>query len=258
MSDEIDFSNFNDQEFLSIAESLCHVFNTTQSELKTCYGEIISDFDKDGWPPHYVSRDFFSSQDPAFHTIYTQSPSIAVDLPSLFELADGIKSKPTVVIIGQDSKSDQDSGSIHLGTPYGLHHKGSRENLPRTKLYFKMIYSLLELGYRVYLTDIYKIWVCNPNRPYYGINLPQADREKLLDILRSELSAINPTTIITWGGDSARGVSKIGLDIQHLKFPHPSGAANGTWQRLMNQSASNENKLAYFRAKASQSLSEVI
>ncbi|MBW4690664.1 MAG: hypothetical protein KME27_02735 [Lyngbya sp. HA4199-MV5] len=173
---------------------------------------------------------------------------IAVDIPSLFELDDGVNDKPTVVILGQDSKSDQDHERVRLGTPYGLHHKGSREILKRTKLYFEMITTLLDLGYRVYLTDIYKVWVCDPNRPYYGVTLPRVDQKRFLSTLKSELLMMSPVALVTWGKESANSIIETNLGIKHLNFPHPSGAANGTWKRLMNQSPTYDNKLAYWNS----------
>ena len=249
------FSSFTDQELEVLTKLLCKVFITTQSQLVSLYREIIDDFNKDGWPPHFVNRDFFKSEDHIFQEIYKRSPSVAVDLPSFFELDNVEENKPTIVILGQDPKSDQDSEEIHLGTPYGLHHKGSREILNRTKLYFKMITTLLEAGYRVYLTDIYKIWVCEPNRPYDGINLPKGDQEKFVSVLKEELAMINPIALVTWGKISANSVRAMKLDIQHLSFPHPSGAANGAWRRLINKSPTDENKLEYWNTVISDLLS---
>jgi len=179
-------------------------------------------------------------------------------LPSLFEFDDGINDKPTIVILGQDSKSDQDSEQISLGTPYVLHHKGSREILGRTKLYFEMIVALLTLGYRVYLTDIYKVWVCDPNRPYYGVKLPRVDQEKFTSTLKVEILAMNPVALVTWGKESANSVKELDLNIQYLIFPHPSGAANGTWKKLMNQSPTHENKLGYWSSEISKVLPKSI
>lgn len=249
MPDNLTFSKFKSHEFSAISKQLCSVFNTTNSELESLYKEIRNDFSKDGWPEHFVSRDFFKSENEEFQKIYDTSPVIAIDLPSLFELDNGIKNKPTIMILGQDSKSDQDSEQIRLGTPYGLHHKGSREILKRTKLYFDMVTALLGLGYRVYLTDIYKVWVCDPNRSYYGVKLPRSDQEKFTTSLKLEVLAMNPVAIVTWGKESANGLSKIGLDVQKFNFPHPSGAAAGAWKKLMNQSPTYENKLAYWSAE---------
>jgi hypothetical protein len=258
MTGNLTFSKFKAQEFDSISGLLCKIFDTTRLELELLYKEVINDFDKDGWPPHFVRRDFFKSQYQDFQKKYEISPSIAIDLPSLFEFDDGINDKPTIVILGQDSKSDQDSEQISLGTPYGLHHKGSREILGRTKLYFEMIVALLILGYRVYLTDVYKVWVCDPNRPYYGVKLPRADQEKFTSTLKVEILAMNPVALVTWGKESANSVKELDLNIQHLIFPHPSGAANGTWKKLMNQSPTHENKLAYWSSEISKVLPKSI
>ncbi|MEO1295950.1 MAG: hypothetical protein AAFW75_09125 [Cyanobacteria bacterium J06636_16] len=254
MTGKLTFLKFTDKEFDAITEQLCNVFVTTRSELSLLYQEIADDFDKDGWPPHFVSRSFFKSEDIAFQKVFTESPVIAVDLPSLFELNNQVTNKPTVIILGQDAKSAQDAGNIRLGTPYGLHHKGSREILVRTKFYFEMITTFFDLGYRVYLTDIYKVWVCDPNRPYYGVKLPKVDQKKFTNVLKAELLIVNPVALVTWGKDAANGIAKIDHDIQHLKFPHPSGAANRTWKKLMNQSPSYENKLTYWNSVVRSSL----
>lgn len=258
MTGNLTFSKFKAQEFDSISGLLCDIFDTTRPELELLYKEVINDFDKDGWPPHFVRRDFFRSQHQDFQKIYEISLSIAIDLPSLFELDNGINDKSTIVILGQDSKGGQDSEQISLGTPYGLHHKGSREILGRTKLYFEMIFALLTLGYRVYLTDVYKVWVCDPNRPYYGVKLPRADQEKFISILKLEILAMNPVALVTWGKESANSVKDLDLNIQHLNFPHPSGAANGTWKKLINQSPTYENKLAYWSSEISKVLPKII
>jgi hypothetical protein len=256
MTESLTFSRFKSQESDELTALLCKVFLTTRTELNLLYQELIDDFNQDGWPPHSVDRSFFKSGDAEFQEIYRVSPSIAVDLPSLFELDDGIEDKATIVILGQDSKSDQDSEKISLGTPYGLHHKGSREVLRRTKLYFEMMISLLKLGYRVYLTDIYKVWVCDPNRPYYGIKLPKIDQARFVATLKSELLIMNPTAIVTLGKESANSVAEMDLDIQHLNFPHPSGAANGTWKKLMNQPPTYGNKLVYWNSIISELIPE--
>lgn len=255
LTSNIAFSQFTDEEFEELSASLSSLFVATKAEIESLYAEIIADFDKPKWPPHSVKRSFFESVDADFRAIYARSPSIAVDLPSLFELNDGVKNKPTLVILGQDSKSDQSHQDISVGTPYGLHHKGSREELNRTKLYFDMIAVLLNLGCRVYLTDVYKVWVCDPNRPYYGIRLPKADRQRFVRALSSELSVINPSAVVTWGRDATLSLARMKLGFRHLEFPHPSGAANGAWKKLMQQSPTYANKLEYWQAGISEALS---
>ena len=132
------------------------------------YQDIDSTFNQRNHPLHFTNRTFFKPVDDDFRFRYQEAEVIAVDLPSLLELDDGRTNKPTVAIIGQDPKSDNKHEQIVVGTPYGLHHKDSREVLKRTKLYFEMVQALLELGYRVYLTDLLKIWVCTSERIYVG------------------------------------------------------------------------------------------
>jgi hypothetical protein len=100
------FSKFKPQEFEQLCELLCTVFNTTPEKLEDLYQDINNNFDKPGWPLVFTSRVFFESANVDFRSIYQKSPVIAVDLPSLMELDDGRKDKPTIAIIGQDSKND--------------------------------------------------------------------------------------------------------------------------------------------------------
>lgn len=251
------FSKFQAQEFKQLCRLLCSVFDTTSEELMKLYQDIDNTFEQPGYPLHFVHRDFFKSVSDEFRFTYQRSPSIAVDLPSLMELEDGRNDKLTVAIIGQDAKNNSNPEQLVVGTPYGLHHKGSREELRRTKLYFEMIQVLLELGYRVYLTDLLKIWVCNPERRYVGIKLPRADQQRFLELIKPELAVVRPVAVITWGRVAGNAVNQLQqLGIKHLSFIHPGGAAGGAWLRLLGHSPSNSNKLAYWRTAIAQKLGE--
>ena len=237
-----------------VCQLLCSVFQTTPEKLKALYQKLDDSFEEDGWPLQFAPREFFQSKNSSFQkNIYEKSPSIAIDLPSFLEWDDGNKQKPTIVLLGQDSKGNQDHEDISIGTPYGLHHKGSREKLTNTKLYFDMVRVLLDLGYRVYLTDIFKVWVCNPEKRYAGSHLPKEDKTSFLEILEREIAAVNPVKVITWGNNSWNAIRNTNIS-QTLSFPHPSGAANGAWKKLLGQSPTNENKLRYFKKGVQQSL----
>lgn len=248
------FSKFKAQEFEQLCQLLCSVFDTTLEELEKLYQDIDSTFDQPGWPLHFTHRDFFESADDLFCSIYRKSPVIAVDLPSLMELDDGRNDKPTIAIIGQDSKHDKNQEQLVVGTPYGLHHKDSREKLKRTKLYFDMVQVLLELGYRVYLTDLLKIWVCDPERRYVGIKLPNVDRQRFLQLIKPELAVVQSVAVVTWGKLPGNTVDQLQLGIKHLNFIHPSGAASGAWKKLIGRSPTNSNKLTYWRTTIAQEL----
>lgn len=253
-SSSLQFSKFRSHEFETLCQLLSSVFKTSPKALASLYQQLDSTFYDEGWPPHHIARNFFESQDCQFQSLYERSPSIAVDLPCLLELHEGRQNKPTIVVLGQDPKSGQSHQDISIGTPYGLHHEGSRNHLTRTKLYFEMLQVLMRLGYRVYLTDVFKVWVCNPQRRYYGIRLPKADRDRFLAILESELSMMEPVAVVTWGNPSAEIVSNLNVS-HHLRFPHPSGAANGIWKTLMGKSPSYANKLGYWKSSVNQVLS---
>ena len=248
------FSKLQPQEFEHLCQLLCSVFETSSGELTKLYQDIDSTFDRSGWPLHFVQRDFFKPVDKAFQDTYQKSPVIAVDLPSLMELDDGREDKPTIAIMAQDPKNDRDHEQLVVGTPYGLHHKGSREELGSTKLYFEMIQVLLELGYRVYLTDVLKIWVCNPEQRYERIKLQNLDQQRFLRLVKPELAVVKPVAVITWGKEAFNAVNKFQLGIRHLDFPHPASTAGGAWKKLMGQSPTNSNKIAYWRATIAQEL----
>jgi hypothetical protein len=169
---------------------------------------------------------------------------------------DNKRDKPTIVILGQDSKSDQDTEQLRIGTPYALHLKKCRETFKTTKFYFDMINVLLNLGYRVYLTDVFKVWVCNPSRPYYRAKLPRIDQQKFISALKIELQIVQPTVIITWGREATNSVYQMSLGFPHLDFPHPGGAAGGAWMRLLGQSPTRANKLNYWKKRIIYSLEQ--
>lgn len=253
-SKNILFSKFEERKRQELYQLLGSVFNTNSAELEKLYQDINSTFEQPGYPLHLTDRSFFNSADETFRSTYQSSPVVAVDLPSLMEFDDGIKDKPTIAIVGQDSKQDGDYEQLVVGTPYGLHHKDSREKLKRTKLYFDMIRVLLRLGYRVYLTDLLKIWVCDPKQPYTGIKLPDVDRKRFLELIEAELAIVKPSAVVTWGIVAGNAVDQLSLDIKHLNFLHPSGAANGAWKKLINKSPTNSNKLEYWSTKIRQEL----
>ena len=246
------FSKFKAQEFEQLCQLLCSVFDTTPEELVKLYQDIGSTFDQPGWPLHFKHRGFFESANDVFQSIYQRSPVIAVDLPSLMELDDGRNNKPTIALIGQNSKNDSDYEQLVIGTPYGLHQKGAREELRRTKLCFEMVQALLELGYRVYLTDLLKMWVCNPGRRYVGIKLPDADQRRFLKLIKPELAVMQPVAIVTWGEVAGHAINRLQLGIKHLNFIHPSGTASGDWKELIGHAPTDADKLAYWRTAIAQ------
>jgi hypothetical protein len=204
------------------------------------------EFQAKGYPKYVANRNIFYSKDQAFQKLYDEALVIGVDIPSLFETDNNSLNKKTVFILGQDPlrKAKKKVNEIEVGTPYGLHLKDCRESLRNTSLYFDLIKVILDKGYRVYLTDIVKIWISQPNLDR-GIPIRKIDRDQFIKVLKAELEIFKPISVITWG-KLASSVSKNDLGIYPIEFPHPSGAANGIWRKTMGKPATRENKINFF------------
>lgn len=246
------FSQFNPAETNNLFSILQEIFHISNDELKTFYDSTRRDFDLPGWNhKKWLPRDAFTSSVPEFQIKYQQSPVIGIDLPCSFELKDSATSKATVVIIAQDSlrKVDNRVELIEVGTPFGLDNIECRTNLG-TKIYMQMVDVLLQFGFRVYLTDLNKIWISDGTKQ--GISLPKADRERFARAILKELEIVQATAVIAWGRRAEYAVKN--LNIRHLSFPHPSSANNGTWVQAMGKPATLLNKLEFFQSRIQQEL----
>lgn len=248
---ELQFCQFRSDELKHIHKSLQSVFEMSYQELTARYGKIKSVFNScQMWPPYdnHFPRDRFKSQSVEFEGEYIASPSVAVDLPSFLETESTSEERKTIFIVGQDPKGHQDEKDISIGTPYGLHIPGCRKELHTTKLYFEMIKVLLDAGYRVYLTDVFKIWVCNPQNRYSRIKMPKVDEDRFLKVLQAEIEGMQPEAIITWGKEPSFAIQALGIQ-SHFSFPHPSGANNRLFKKLLAEKSPNHhNKLNYWKS----------
>ncbi|MBD1833439.1 uracil-DNA glycosylase [Cyanobacteria bacterium FACHB-472] len=242
------FSEFRASEFDQLYQEISQVFNISKEQLNALYLIMREELEKEGYPAHTLNRNIFLPSDESFRKRYDNAFVIGVDIPSILELDNGVKDKKTVAILGQDPlrRSETRVEEISIGTPYALHLKNCREKLRNTRLYFDLIKVLLESGYRVYLTDVFKVWVSSSNGKS-GIPLSQKDCNRFINLLKDELEIFEPLAVITWGRIASKTVSGINLKIKHLKFPHPSGAANGTWRKIMGKSPTRENRINYWK-----------
>ncbi|MDZ8185658.1 MAG: uracil-DNA glycosylase family protein [Nostoc sp. ChiSLP02] len=243
------FSNFKSCEFQALYEEISKVFDIKQEELNNLYQVMREEFEVEGYPEHTINRNIFRSGDPNFQKLYDEALIIGIDIPSILELDNGVSDKKTVVILGQDPRrrSNKRREEIVIGTPYAMHLKNCREKLRNTRLYFDLIQVLLEEGYRVYLTDVFKIWVSEPNNGYRSIGVSEKDCDRSIKILQDELNIFEPIALITWGKKANETANNLGLKIKHLPFPHPSGAANGTWRKLLGKTPTRENKVNFWK-----------
>ncbi|MEH2194650.1 MAG: uracil-DNA glycosylase [Nostoc sp.] len=250
MSDYL-FSQFKANEFEALHKELSKVLDISQDKLQNLYEKMLQEFELEGYPKDQrLPRNIFHSHDESFQKCYEEALVIGVDIPSVLEKNNNISNKKTVVLVGQDPlrKSDKKVEEISIGTPYALHLKNCREDLPNTRLYFDLIKVLLDAGYRVYLTDIFKVWVSEASCDD-GIHLSKKDRTRFIQVLKAELEIFEPLAIVTWGREASSAIRSIKLGVKHLEFPHPSGAANGAWGRLMGKSPTRENRINYWHKK---------
>ncbi|MGJ5632992.1 uracil-DNA glycosylase [Nostoc sp. CALU 1950] len=255
MSDYL-FSRFKANEFEALHKELSKVLDISQGHLQALYEVMQQEFELEGYPKHSLPRNIFHSHDESFQKFYEEALVIGVDIPSLLEKNNNISNKRTVVIVGQDPlrNSDEKVEEIGIATPYALHLKNCREKLRNTTLYCDLIKVLLDAGYRVYLTDIFKVWVSEASCDR-GIALSKQDRTRFIQVLKAELEIFEPVAVITWGEKATNAIKSIKLEVKPLEFPHPSGAANGAWSKLMGKPATRENRINFWQEKVFAHLS---
>ncbi|MFN6484948.1 MULTISPECIES: uracil-DNA glycosylase [unclassified Nostoc] len=243
------FSQFKANEFEALHKELSKVLDISQGQLQALYEVMQQELELEGYPDdRRLPRNIFHSHDESFQKCYEDAFVIGVDIPSLLEKNNNISNKKTVVILGQDPlrTSNERVEQIRIATPYALHSKSCREKLRNTRLYFDLIKVLLDAGYRVYLTDIFKVWVSEANCDR-GIPLSKKDRSRFIQVLKTELEIFEPLAVITWGQEASSAIRSIKLEVKHREFPHPSGAANGAWRKLIGKSPTRENRINYWQ-----------
>ena len=88
-----------------------------------------------------------------------------------------------------------------------------------------------------------------------GIHLNKKDRTRFIQVLKAELEIFEPVAIVTWGKKASSAIRSIELEVKHLEFPHPSGAAHHAWGRLMGKPATRENRINFWQEKVFAHLS---
>ncbi len=73
-------------------------------------------------------------------------------------------------------------------------------------------------------------------------------------MLKSELTIINQTAVITWGKESENAINQANLGIKHITYPHPSGLAAKSWEKIMGKPATRTNKLEFWKESITEKL----
>ncbi len=245
------FSQFRDNEFENLFQQLAEVFTIPQNQLFNLYKTMREEFETEGCPQYTSPRCIFHSSNESFQKFYDDAWIIGVDIPTILELNNDIQDKKTIVILGQDPRRhiNKRVEDIEIATPYALHSKYCREKHRSTRLYFDFIKVLLEKGYRVYLTDVFKIWISQTDNGKHNIPLTREDQERFIKILKLELEIFKPIAVITWGQVASEAVNRITSSFNHFKFPHPSPANHKTWSKMMGKPATRANRIDFWQEK---------
>ncbi len=186
----------------------------------------------------FIDKKFINSK--FNHILSDYNSLIGIDLP-VFYTSLNKKNKKIAFILGQDPlRSINDFGDkseIIIGTPFALHSEYYRKK--RTKLYWKIIRSLCENNYTVYVTDAIKIWAKNINFGT-GYNLKYLFSE----LLRNELITINPDIVLSMGNIAQKTLCNAGPTCEFKHVLHPR-ARKKDWEKYGLVNFQDDMKVKY-------------
>lgn len=174
-----------------------------------------------------------------------------VDIPILVTDNNEPPHKGTVVLLAQDPIRNPNDPMLHgcnfqrpiVGTPFAFHYQ--LQYYSQTDAYRLVINGLMNKGYQVYVTDVWKTWDQHKlyRRGRWGINNPHTI------CLIEELNDIKPNYIILMGKQAQNKYRSIANNLNcspnQVIGPHLSYAANGAWKTLIGSTALH-NKVNYY------------
>lgn len=196
--------------------------------------------------------------------------TVGVDLPVMISNRNFDNGK-CIFIVGEDPLRDEKKFvderknlEIPLSTPFATHHNGYRNKNGR--LYWEFSFFLLELGYKIYYTDLKKIWI----KKYSSkakLNMPDDLFEKFEQCLEDEVNKFKPSIIITFGKPAKISMQKLNSKMQFsqqvVSFIHPTFTARRHWKQILQGSnkkdllkISDEAVLNYMKDQVSSALSK--
>lgn len=179
--------------------------------------------------------DYCESQSPGDRTIFVQPKNkiskqqsipvkarlCGIDLPAWME---GAAVKKRVMIISQDPLRDEKAFShpgiqadpekdCVLSTPWAAHLKfelpqGAKPN-PTINKIRRLAEALTEEDVSIYLTDIYKSFFITPDNKRSITSWTQEDSERHCEILKEEITLVNPDLIVVFGKKALGALEKL-------------------------------------------------
>ena len=176
---------------------------------------------------------------------------IGYDVPVLIHTKYDI-CKGIVAILGQDALRDpkdpllngiNTTNDIVVGLPYAI---AFDRNYKQVAVYHNLIKDILDAGYDVYLTDIWKSWDDNHvSRMGRWSNINPHKQ-----CLEDEFKNLNINYVVLMGGVAQKKFKTIPnpSNVVDISVPHLSPAANGTWKDFLKDKPVDEvNKIEFVK-----------
>jgi len=266
------FCNFSVKE----KKALENIFNVSFKMNTDGYNELFAAYDdfqsyyynnepKKGRSRYQLmAREAFLPQtkDEKFSVKYKDSVQyqIGIDLPVLINPAENVTHKGTIFFVAEDplrppptevEKNELNrKNDIVLSMPFGVHIEQARKN--RLKVYWQVFERLLNDGYSIYATDIYKIWMKQIGSRSKE-KIPNDLIEAFKNSLQEEVNWLTPSLIVCYGNRAFDAANHLSLKTENILFPHPSGSANGKWKRDMGK-ADDQFKKDYIYSKIKETI----
>lgn len=217
------FCNVDSELSTTIPNLLCdHLFTSDMiNAIKSRYDDMRRNFDvpanADAWGikgTEYSNKlfDYSINMDIPFEKCryeeLSDKSNIGVDLPTWINSKKGNKK---IMIISQDPlRSDYGNykGRIIVSSPFGLQNSDYRKNV-NCKRYLRLFDLLIENGNGLYLTDFRKIYVGSNAKTYSE----KIAFERNAEIMKAEITAVNPDVIITISKDAFVGITGLEINI---------------------------------------------
>ena len=211
------FSKPNDK----VISTLADFFDVSESQINSYYNELmVEDCNTVVHDDKFTNVKFISDY---ANELLKESNLVCAELPVFYQ-SNGADAK-TVVIVGLEPfKSGIAEKSMTVSAPFALHNCEWREREGGTKFYFNFIKAILDRGFNVYVTDIFKLLLKKDT----NAELPKC--KELLDI---ELAQFDSPIILPFGkAASIACVSELMLTQQIISMPNPNVSANRIWSTI--------------------------
>lgn len=188
---------------------------------------------------------------PKAGTIYNNIPDLlGFDVPVLIKTDKAFKG--TIAILGQDALRDPNDpllkgfntkDDIVVGLPYAI---AFDQNYKQVSVYHHLIKDILDAGYDVYLSDIWKSWgKKHDSRMGRWSNINPHKQ-----CLEDEFKNLNINYVVLMGGVAQKKFKTIPnpSNVVDISVPHLSPAANGTWKDFLKDKPVDEvNKIEFVK-----------